>query len=186
MQPTGRRLLLMRHAKAEPYGPTDRDRPLTPSGRRDAAAVGVWLSERSLAPDHALVSSAARSTATCTEVRPAGRFDVHPDIRPEPYGPTDRDRPLTPSGRRDAAAVGVWLSERSLAPDHALVSSAARSTETCTEVRTAGGFDVDPDIRAELYAADADNILDAIATVPPEVTSLLYVEIGRASCRERV
>jgi len=93
----------------------------------------------------------------------------------EPYGPTDRERPLTASGRRDAAAVGVWLAERSLAPDHALVSSAARSTETCTEVRTAGGFDVDPDIRAELYAAEADDILRALATVPPEVTSLLYV-----------
>ncbi len=93
----------------------------------------------------------------------------------EPYGPTDRERPLTRSGRRDAAAVGVWLAKHALAPDHALVSFAVRSMETCTEVRTAGGFDVDPDIRAELYAAEADDILSAIAHVPSEVTALLYV-----------
>jgi phosphohistidine phosphatase len=93
----------------------------------------------------------------------------------EPYGPSDRDRPLTRSGRRDAAAVGMWLAEHHLAPDHALVSAAVRSTETCTEVRTAGGFDVDPEIRPELYGAEADEILRAIAQVPPEVTALLYV-----------
>jgi phosphohistidine phosphatase len=95
--------------------------------------------------------------------------------RAEPYGPTDLERPLTRSGRRDAAAVGVWLVEHSLAPDHALVSAAVRCTETCTEVRTAGGFDVDPDIRAELYGAEADDILSAIEQVPPGVTALLYV-----------
>src|SRR5687767_3736667 len=93
----------------------------------------------------------------------------------EPYGPSDRDRPLTRSGRRDAAAVGQWLAENRLAPDHCLVSAAVRTIETCTEVRTTGGFDVEPDIRLELYSADADDILTAIAHVPAGVTSLLYV-----------
>jgi phosphohistidine phosphatase len=93
----------------------------------------------------------------------------------EPYGLNDRDRHLTRSGRRDAAAVGIWLAEHALAPDHALVSSALRSTETCTEVRVAGGFVIDPDIRPELYGAEADDIMNAIAQVPPGVTSLLYV-----------
>ena len=93
----------------------------------------------------------------------------------EPYGPTDRERPLTRSGRRDAAAVGVWLAEHALTPDHALVSSAVRSMETCTEVRVAGRFEIDPDIRAELYGAEADDILSVIAQVPSDVSSLLYV-----------
>src|SRR5215213_2734063 len=93
----------------------------------------------------------------------------------EPYGTSDLERPLTRTGRRDAAAVGLWLAQRELAPDHALVSAALRTMETCTEVRTAAGFDVEPDIRAELYGAEADDILEAIAHVPPEVTSLLYV-----------
>jgi len=93
----------------------------------------------------------------------------------EPYGPSDRDRPLTRSGRRDAAAVGRWLAERSLAPDHVLVSAAVRTLQTCTEVRTASGFDVEPEVRADLYGAEADDILSTISGVPPEVTSLLVV-----------
>jgi phosphohistidine phosphatase len=106
---------------------------------------------------------------------PGRRLLLMRHAKAEPYGPTDRERPLTRSGRRDAAAVGVWLAKHALSPDHALVSFAVRSMETCTEVRTAGGFDVDPDIRAELYAAEADDILNAITHVPSEVTALLYV-----------
>ena len=93
----------------------------------------------------------------------------------EMYGPSDRERPLTRTGRRDAAAVGRWLAQRALVPDHALVSPAVRTIQTCAEVGTAAGFDVEPDIRAELYGAEANEILDAIAEVPPEVTSLLYI-----------
>ena len=93
----------------------------------------------------------------------------------EPYGPSDRERPLTRGGRRDAATVGQWLADQDLHPDHALVSAAVRTIETCTEVRAAAGFSVEPEVRAELYGAEADEILAAIAEVPPEVTSLLYV-----------
>ena len=95
--------------------------------------------------------------------------------RAEPYGPSDRSRPLTGTGRRDAAAVGRWLVEQQLRPDHVLVSAAVRSMETCSEVRGAAGFDVEPEVRAELYGAEADEILTVISQVPPEVTSLLYV-----------
>ncbi len=93
----------------------------------------------------------------------------------EPYGASDRERPLTRSGRRDAAAVGTWIAAHGLAPDHVLVSSALRTTETCTELREAAGLEVEPDIRDDLYAAEADDILDAIAHVPSDVTALLYV-----------
>jgi phosphohistidine phosphatase len=93
----------------------------------------------------------------------------------EPYGPTDRDRPLTRTGRRDAATVGRWLAEQGLVVDHALVSAAVRTIETCTEVRTTAGFTVEPDVRADLYVAEADDILAAITEVPPDVRSLLYV-----------
>jgi phosphohistidine phosphatase len=93
----------------------------------------------------------------------------------EPYGPSDRERPLSRSGRRDAEVVGTWLAEQGFAPDHVLVSPAARTTETCTVLRTAAGFDVEPDVRPELYGAEAEEILDAITQVPPEVTLLLYV-----------
>ena len=54
----------MRHAKAEPFGNDDHGRQLTDRGRRDAIEAGVWLAQHDLVPDHALVSSAARTVAT--------------------------------------------------------------------------------------------------------------------------
>src|SRR3712207_3221765 len=84
----------------------------------------------------------------------------------EPYGPTDRDRPLTRTGRRDAAVVGRWFAEQGLVVDHALVSAAVRTIETCEEVRATAGFTTEPDVRADLYAAEAEQILAAITEVP--------------------
>ena len=93
----------------------------------------------------------------------------------EPYGPSDRERPLTRGGRRDAAAAGEWLLERGLGVDHALVSAAVRTIETWTAVRSAAQVAVEPEVRADLYGAEADEILAAITGVPATVCSLLYV-----------
>ena len=61
-----RRLLLLRHAKAERSQPGGRDeeRPLTDRGRADAARLGAYLVRHRLVPDLALVSSAARTRET--------------------------------------------------------------------------------------------------------------------------
>ncbi|MEH6951098.1 histidine phosphatase family protein [Nitrobacter sp. NHB1] len=62
-----RRLLLLRHAKAESTSPSgrDRDRPLAARGRQDAAELGAWLAgQRSLLPDLALISTAVRARET--------------------------------------------------------------------------------------------------------------------------
>ena len=55
-----RRLILFRHAKAEPRaaGEDDFDRPLSPRGRADAVLVGRALADAGFAPDLALVSPA--------------------------------------------------------------------------------------------------------------------------------
>lgn len=60
----GRRLILMRHAKAEAFAVDDHARTLTERGRRDAVEAGLWLSANDLVPDHAVVSSAARTVGT--------------------------------------------------------------------------------------------------------------------------
>lgn len=60
----GRRLILIRHAKAEPFAATDLARELTDRGRRDAEAAGRFLCDRGLAPDHAVVSPAVRTRQT--------------------------------------------------------------------------------------------------------------------------
>lgn len=61
-----RRLILMRHAKAERDAPSgrDRDRPLSPRGRAEAALMARALAERGWRPDTALVSAAVRTRQT--------------------------------------------------------------------------------------------------------------------------
>jgi phosphohistidine phosphatase len=61
-----RRLLLLRHAKAERLQSSgrDHDRILSKRGREDALAVGTYLVRHKLTPDQALVSTAARTRET--------------------------------------------------------------------------------------------------------------------------
>ncbi len=59
-----RQLVLVRHAKAEPFAASDRARELTDRGRREAEAAGEYLREQGIVPDHAVVSSSARTRDT--------------------------------------------------------------------------------------------------------------------------
>jgi phosphohistidine phosphatase len=61
-----RRLILLRHAKAESVSASggDFDRALTPRGWRDAQLIGRVLAEAGLAPDLALTSPARRTLET--------------------------------------------------------------------------------------------------------------------------
>lgn len=61
---TGRRLVVMRHAKAEAFAADDHARVLTDRGRRDAVEGGLWLSAQGIEPDHVFVSSAMRTVGT--------------------------------------------------------------------------------------------------------------------------
>jgi phosphohistidine phosphatase len=89
---SGRRLVLLRHAKSDwPDGP-DHERPLAGRGRRDAPAVGRWLAESGFVPDAVVCSTALRARQTWelvagalaeTALRPPGRSRV-PAVRFEP------------------------------------------------------------------------------------------------------
>jgi phosphohistidine phosphatase len=70
-----RRLLLMRHAKAEPDASTDHARRLSERGRRDARAAGVLLGRRGDVPALVLVSTAQRTRDTWESVH-AGMGDA--------------------------------------------------------------------------------------------------------------
>jgi len=87
------RLVLLRHAKAERFGPTDHQRPLAQRGRRQASAVGTDLRAEALVPDRVLCSSAARTCQTWDLVRgglgPAGD-DVTVDVSDELYDASPR------------------------------------------------------------------------------------------------
>jgi len=69
-----RRLVVMRHAKAESFGSTDQDRSLTDRGVAAAADAGRRLRDQGLVPEVALVSTAARALETWTAARDAAGF----------------------------------------------------------------------------------------------------------------
>jgi len=72
-----RRLILFRHAKAEPSEPgmEDRARALTDRGRKDAAKIGAYMAGHALIPDRVVISPAGRTQETwkytATAFRPA-------------------------------------------------------------------------------------------------------------------
>src|SRR3954471_3412609 len=68
-----RRLLLLRHAKAERLqtGGRDQDRVLAQRGRADAKTLGAYLARHAFVPDRAVVSTSARTRETWTLVAAA-------------------------------------------------------------------------------------------------------------------
>jgi phosphohistidine phosphatase len=60
----GRRLIVMRHAKAEPYAANDHVRRLTDRGVVSARDIGRQLHDHGLSPDYAAVSSSTRTRQT--------------------------------------------------------------------------------------------------------------------------
>jgi phosphohistidine phosphatase len=80
----GRRLIVMRHAKAGelPGGP-DIERALQPRGRRDSESAGRWLVESDLQPDLVLCSAARRTRQTWQQIAEVLAEDSHgalPDV----------------------------------------------------------------------------------------------------------
>ena len=75
-----RRLVVMRHSKAEPTAPSDHERALAARGRGDAAGAGRWLREQGITPDAALVSDALRTQQTWEEVATAADWDLEPTL----------------------------------------------------------------------------------------------------------
>ncbi len=75
-----RRIVVMRHAKAEPTAPSDHERALADRGRGDAEEAGRWLREQGIVPDAALVSGALRTRETWEQVAAATECDVAPDF----------------------------------------------------------------------------------------------------------
>lgn len=78
---SSRRLVLVRHAKAEAFSTDDHGRTLTDRGRRDAAEAGQWLAAQGVVPDCAFVSSAVRTVATWEAMAQAAQASA--DVRIE-------------------------------------------------------------------------------------------------------
>ena len=101
--PGHRRLVLVRHAKAEPGGEgADHERVLTDRGLRDAADAGRWLAAVVPRVDEVWCSSAVRAVQTWEAIAPSLTAPA-PSVEREIYlaGPRDLVGRLdrVPSGR---------------------------------------------------------------------------------------
>lgn len=75
-----RRLVVVRHAKAEPSAPSDHERTLAERGHGDAAEAGRWLQRQEILADAALVSDAMRARETWAGLAAGAEWDVEPDF----------------------------------------------------------------------------------------------------------
>lgn len=147
------RLILMRHAQAEPNSPSggDEARPLSAVGRNEALLMGRALAERGLKPDLALVSSAVRTRQTWEQMH-----DVLGDVevRDEPRlynAPADVLRGFVEASEEEAGCLLILAHNpgvHALAGDYLSESAASPAILD----RLAGGF---PTGAAALFTVDA-------------------------------
>ena len=89
---TIRRLLLLRHAKADwPHDVIDHARPLAAAGVAAASLMGAYLVQEKLLPEQAIVSTSTRTRETWTLVKTALRHDVAAVFEPRIYEAHPRD-----------------------------------------------------------------------------------------------
>lgn len=86
----------------------------------------------------------------------------------------DIERPLNKRGRNDAPAMGRYLSELGLVPDHIVCSTAVRARETIQLVAEVTGIDEEQISWDEaLYYEDTDAYMAAIRSAPEEADVIL-------------
>lgn len=89
--------------------------------------------------------------------------------------PTDFERPLTPRGVKDARYIGQILASMSPAVDWIVSSPAQRTRETAQAIVEQLGFSRGVVWEAQIYAAEANTLLNVIAQVPSEMEHILII-----------
>jgi phosphohistidine phosphatase len=104
---SGRRLILLRHAKSAWPDVPDHERPLAPRGRRDAPAAGRWLRTSGCVPDLVLCSTARRARETWALA--GDKLHAQPEVVFEPrvYGASTAE--LVGLARRTPARIQTLL-----------------------------------------------------------------------------
>ncbi len=93
----------------------------------------------------------------------------------EPFASSDRARELTARGRADASDAGDYLAAASLVPDYALVSTAARTRATWSEVAASSGSEAEVVFDEVLYDGVVDGVLEAIHAVPDDALTVIVI-----------
>ena len=106
----------------------------------------------------------------------------HAKAAPPLPGQEDFDRPLTERGRSDATRMGKLLVD--LAPDLALVSAAARTTESWSIASADFAVPLPPTVEQSLYLCRAAHLIERLRAVPADVQSVVVV--GHNPCLQEV
>jgi phosphohistidine phosphatase len=93
----------------------------------------------------------------------------------EAQGDSDQTRQLSARGKRDSIAAGRMLGEAGVAPELALVSTAARSQQTWSGVMRGLRIDLDPQVEEELYAGGAQDVIELLTTIDDSIGSVVVV-----------
>lgn len=95
----------------------------------------------------------------------------------EPHAATgeDFDRPLSMRGREQAKELGDLLRTHDAVPELVLCSSANRAAQTWKLSGVATDSATEVRMLAQIYGADAAELLELIRAVPPQVRQVLVV-----------
>jgi phosphohistidine phosphatase len=86
----------------------------------------------------------------------------------------DFDRPLNKRGRKDAPAMGEYLADLGLIPDHIVCSTAERARETILLLAKASGFDKSNiQWNEDLYYDGVEAYLESFRSVPKDAEIVL-------------
>jgi phosphohistidine phosphatase len=87
----------------------------------------------------------------------------------------DRDRPLTKRGKHAAELIGHLLRDDDIVPDRIISSSALRARDTARRVAAAAKFDGVIDELDELYLAEPETYITALAAHAGDAECVLVV-----------
>ncbi|MGD9922082.1 MAG: histidine phosphatase family protein [Pseudorhodoplanes sp.] len=90
-------------------------------------------------------------------------------------GQSDHERALASRGRKAAPLMGRYMAEHDMIPDHAIVSTAARTRATWQLVSDMFPRSPPADFEDRIYEASPREILAAIARAPASAQTLLVV-----------
>lgn len=90
---------------------------------------------------------------------------------------SDHERTLNPRGQRSATAMGKWLRDHSLHPDHVVCSDAARTRETLARLNLG---DVATTFTRKLYLAEPDVMAEALRTQTADCILMIAHNPGSA------
>jgi phosphohistidine phosphatase len=130
---SGRRLILLRHAKSAWPEVPDHERPLAPRGQRDAPAAGRWLRKSGCVPDRVLCSTARRARETWDLAADKLRAGPEVVLEPRVYGASTAElldlARGTPTSVRTLMIVGHDPAMQTLTLELAGAKSGAESGE---------------------------------------------------------